>query len=66
MNQNTNTFISKRIKQGLKEAKISQTQLSNMIDKSRAYVSNITQGRYTPKVSELLRIAEFLNKPIGF
>lgn len=66
MNQNTNTFISKRIKQGLKEAKISQTQLSNMIDKSRAYVSNITQGRYTPKVSELLRIAEFLNKPIGY
>ncbi|MFC1810767.1 helix-turn-helix transcriptional regulator [Patescibacteria group bacterium] len=66
MNQNTNTFISKRIKKGLKEAKLSQTQLANMIDKSRAYVSNITQGRYTPKVSELLRIAEFLNKPIGF
>lgn len=66
MNQNAKNLIARRIKQGLKESKITQTQLANMINKSRAYVTNITQGRYTPKVWELLRIAEFLNKPVGF
>jgi len=66
MNENFKNFIAKRIKQGLKESKISQTQLASMINKSRAYVTNIIQGRYTPKISELLRISECLKKPIGY
>lgn len=66
MNQNTKDLIARRIKEGLKESNTTQTQLANMINKSRAYVTNITQGRYTPKVWELLRIAEFLKKPIGY
>ncbi|MBD3156914.1 helix-turn-helix domain-containing protein [Candidatus Peregrinibacteria bacterium] len=50
----------------LKEANTSQTELAQMIEKSRAYISNITKGRYVPKVSELIKIAEYLKKPVGY
>ena len=66
MNQYAKNLIAHRIKKGLTESNKTQTELANMINKSRAYVTNITQGRYTPKVWELLRIAEFLNKPVGY
>lgn len=66
MNKNFNKIISQRIKSALKEANISQTELAQMIEKSRAYISNITNGRYIPKVSELIKIAEYLKKPVGY
>ncbi|MBA4336770.1 hypothetical protein C0416_03280 [bacterium] len=66
MDQNFNKIISGRIKNALKEANVSQTELAQMIEKSRAYVSNIVKGRYIPKISELVKIAEYVNKPIGY
>ncbi len=66
MNRNFNKIISQRIKTALKEANTSQTELAQMIEKSRAYISNITKGRYVPKVSELIKIAEYLKKPVGY
>lgn len=66
MDVNLKNLISRRIKRSLNEAKISQTQLSVMINKSRAYVSNITKGRYMPKINELQKIANYVNKPLGY
>lgn len=66
MNTNFNKIISGRIKTALKEANVSQTELAQMIEKSRAYISNITKGRYVPKVSELVKIADYLKKPVGY
>jgi len=66
MDKNLKSLISRRIKKSLNEAKISQTQLAEMINKSRAYVSNITKGRYTPKVTELQKISHYVNKPLGY
>ncbi|MFC1600117.1 helix-turn-helix domain-containing protein [Patescibacteria group bacterium] len=66
MDKNLKILISRRIKKSLNEAKISQTQLAGVINKSRAYVSNITKGRYTPKVTELQKIAHYVNKPLGY
>lgn len=66
MDTNLKNLVSRRIKRSLNEAQISQTQLSGMINKSRAYVSNITKGRYMPKIGELQKIANFVNKPLGY
>lgn len=66
MDKNLTSLISRRIKKSLNEAKLSQTQLASTINKSRAYVSNITKGRYIPKVTELQKIAHFVNKPLGY
>ena len=66
MDKNLQILISRRIKKGLTEAKISQTQLASMINKSRAYVSNIIKGRYIPKVTELQKIGHYVNKPLGY
>jgi len=66
MTTNFNKLISGRIKDALREVEVSQTELAQMIEKSRAYVSNITKGRYVPKISELVKIAEYLKKPIGY
>lgn len=66
MDSNFSKIISGRIKTSLKEANISQTELAQMIEKSRAYISNITKGRYVPKIPELVKIAEYLKKPIGY
>ncbi|MCD6109317.1 helix-turn-helix transcriptional regulator [bacterium] len=66
MNSNFNKIISGRIKNALRQAGISQSELAQMIEKSRAYVSNITKGRYVPKISELVKIAEYSKKPIGY
>lgn len=66
MSSNFNKIISSRIKSALKEANTSQTELAQMIEKSRAYISNITKGRYVPKISELVKIAEYLKKPVGY
>lgn len=59
-------LISSRLIKVLKERNVSQTELAQMIQKSRAYVSNITKGRYLPKISELVKIAKYLKKPIGY
>ena len=66
MDQNLKNLVTRRIKKSLTEAKISQTQLASMVDKSRAYVSNITKGRYIPKINELQKIAHYVNKPLGY
>ncbi len=66
MDKNFGRIISGRIKTALKEANISQTELAQMIEKSRAYVSNIVKGRYVPKISELFKISEYIKKPIGY
>lgn len=66
MNNKFTKIVSERIKSSLREAKISQTELAQMINKSRAYVSNITKGRYMPKISELVKISEYLKKPVGY
>lgn len=66
MNEKFTKLISDRIKSALKENGVSQIELAQMIQKSRAYVSNITKGRYLPKISELMKIAEYLQKPIGY
>jgi transcriptional regulator with XRE-family HTH domain len=66
MSTNVNTLIADRIRTSLKERGVSQVELAQMIQKSRAYVSNITKGRYVPKISELIKIAEYLKKPVGY
>lgn len=66
MTENLKNLIARRIKRSLNEAQVSQTQLSTMISKSRAYVSNITKGRYMPKIGELQKIANYVNKPLGY
>ena len=66
MSTNVNTLIADRIRSSLKERDVSQVELAQMIQKSRAYVSNITKGRYVPKISELIKIAEYLKKPDGY
>lgn len=66
MNNKFTKLISERIKSALKENGVSQIELAQMIQKSRAYVSNITKGRYIPKIAELMKIAEYLKKPIGY
>ncbi|MFC1655286.1 helix-turn-helix domain-containing protein [Patescibacteria group bacterium] len=66
MNEKFTKLIAERIKAALKEREVSQIELAQMIQKSRAYVSNITKGRYLPKISELMKIAEYLKKPIGY
>lgn len=66
MDQTYQNLVARRIKSSLKEANMSQTDLSNMLEKSKAYVSNITKGRYVPKINELIRISELVKKPIGY
>lgn len=66
MDKNHTKLISQRILQALKEQNVSQTELAQMIEKSKAYVSNIIKGRYLPKVSEFAKIASYLKKPISF
>ncbi|MBN1494258.1 helix-turn-helix transcriptional regulator [Candidatus Peregrinibacteria bacterium] len=66
MNSNYSKFISDKILSALKERNVSQTELAQMIEKSRAYISNIIRGRYLPKISELIKIAEYLKKPISY
>lgn len=66
MDANYNKLISARIKSALKESKVTQAELSQMIQKSRAYVSNITKGKYTPKISELVKIARYLKRPVSY
>lgn len=66
MDQNYNKLISRRIKTAIDESKITQAELSHMIQKSRAYISNITKGRYVPKISELVKIAKYLKKPVSY
>lgn len=66
MDKNYNKLISGRIKLALKDSKVNQTELAQMIHKSRAYVSNITKGRYTPKIHELVKISRYLKKPVSF
>ena len=66
MNNKFSKIVSERLRTSLKESKVSQTELAQMIHKSRAYVSNITKGRYMPKISELVKISSYLKKPIGY
>ena len=66
MEKQYKNLISSRLIKALKERNVSQTELAQMIEKSRAYVSNITKGRYLPKISELVKIAKYLKKPIGY
>lgn len=57
-------IIAQNIKSALKENKVNQSELANVLGKSRAYVSNIVKGRYTPRMNELFKISDFLNKPL--
>jgi len=66
MTKNYQRIIANNIKKALKETSISQTQLAEMLNKSKAYVSNIIKGRYTPKLAELFKIAEYLKKPFSY
>lgn len=66
MDENYNKLVSQRIKSAIKESNVTQTELSQMIHKSRAYVSNITKGRYIPKINELVKIARYLKKPVAY
>jgi len=66
MGEQYKNLISSRLLKALKGRNVSQTELAQMIEKSRAYVSNITKGRYLPKISELVKIAKYLKKPIGY
>jgi len=66
MDKNYSKLVSQRILIALKEQNVSQTELAQMIQKSKAYVSNIVKGRYLPKISEFSKIASYLKKPLSF
>jgi transcriptional regulator with XRE-family HTH domain len=66
MDKNYTNLISKRISDALKDQNVSQTELAQMIHKSKAYVSNIIKGRYLPKINEFAKIASYLKKPISY
>jgi len=66
MDENRSKLVSQRILQALKEQNVSQTELAQMIERSKAYVSNIIKGRYLPKISEFIKIASYLKKPVSY
>lgn len=66
MNRSHKSIISQKIKSALNESEVSQSELAQVIQKSSAYVSNITKGRYVPKIQELTRIADYLKKPVAY
>jgi len=66
MDKNYIKLVSLRIHNALKEQNVSQTELAQMIEKSKAYVSNIIKGRYLPKIAEFAKIAAYLKKPMSY
>ena len=54
-------FIGKVIKIARKNAKLSQAQLSEMIDMSDKNLGNIENGKQFPAVNNFLKIIEVLN-----
>ncbi|MGX4584015.1 helix-turn-helix transcriptional regulator [Paenibacillus chitinolyticus] len=47
-----------------KEMKLTQEQLAKLSNTSRALISNIERGEYTPSLPVAFRISKVLKKPI--
>ncbi|WP_163102283.1 helix-turn-helix domain-containing protein [Peribacillus alkalitolerans] len=53
-------ILGKLIQEKRKELGITQNQLSHVTELSRNYISDIENGRYTPSVDSLSKIAIYL------
>lgn len=53
--------LGKLIKSTRKKLGVTQKQLSEIVGLSRNYVSDIENGRYTPSVETMSKIAIYLN-----
>ncbi|OGK30132.1 hypothetical protein A3I56_00445 [Candidatus Roizmanbacteria bacterium RIFCSPLOWO2_02_FULL_43_10] len=57
--------LGKRIQKRRKELKLTQEDLAEKVDISRAYVGYIEQGRNTPSLEVLQKIAKALKKSLN-
>jgi transcriptional regulator with XRE-family HTH domain len=57
--------LGKRIQKRRKELALTQEALAEKVDLSRAYVGYIEQGRNTPSLEVLEKIAKILKKPLS-
>jgi transcriptional regulator with XRE-family HTH domain len=58
--------LAVRIRTARQEARLSQAALGAHIGVSDKSVSSYEQGRSTPPVNKLKKIAEFTNRPLGY
>jgi transcriptional regulator with XRE-family HTH domain len=58
--------LSQRIRKARQEARLSQSALGKLIGVSDKSVSSYEQGRSTPPVNKLKKIAEFTNHPLTY
>jgi transcriptional regulator with XRE-family HTH domain len=61
-----NRYIRERIKEAREAAGISQDELAKVLYKTRVAISDLERGRVNVDASELLLIASYFQKPIGF
>jgi len=57
--------IGKKIQKRRKELEITQEALAEKVNVSRVYMGYIEQGRNTPSLELLQKIAKILKKPVG-
>jgi len=65
-NQKKLTELSQRIREARKNAHLSQDELGKFIGVSDKSVSAYEQGRSTPPISKLKKIAESTNHPFSY
>lgn len=58
--------LAERIRDARKDARLSQDELGKFIGVSDKSVSAYEQGRSTPPISKLKKIAEYTNHPLSY
>jgi len=59
-------YIKARIKEAREDAKMTQSELAQKLERNQVYFSKLESGGLVPSVIELLGIAQFTKKPVQF
>lgn len=59
-------FLTKQLKNSRLEAKLTQKEVANLLDKTQSYISKIEMGQIRIDVIQLKEIAKLYNKDLNY